>query len=286
MGVKEITFSGGEPLLWRPLIKAINNCQELGIKVSIYTTGIPIIEDQNLKKRLKITQSDKIITSLYGANEESHENITRINGSFKKTIKAIKEFINCGVPVGIHFVAMKPNWEQLKEVVRLADQLGIFAVSVLRFVPHGRGTIVNHYNLSKHELRQLRKMIIYLRGNSKTYIRLGSPFNILLLNQNTYCNAACDRLIIGPNGHVYPCDAFKNIEMEGILGSIIENSLVDVWQNSSYLTKIRELIKQGLGPECSKCKSCSLCKGGCMAQKFIRLSGNVSKPDPDCIIKD
>lgn len=145
--------------------------------------------------------------------------------------------------------------------------------------------MVKHFNLSKKELQKLRQVIIELRDISKTFIRLGSPYNILLLNKDVDCTAAYDKLIIGPNGKVYPCDAFKNIDVKGNLGSIEKYSLLNVWNNSDYFNTVRKLIAQGLGPECSKCKYCKLCKGGCLAQKVIRQPGELSKPDPDCLLQ-
>ncbi len=284
MGVEEITFSGGEPLIWPPIFCILEYCSTCRIGFSLYTTGNPIIDNSKLLESLKDKKLDKVTVSLFGANSEAHERITRIKGSFDKSVTAIKIFRDLGASVGIHFVAMNPNWTELEGVVELANQHNVSTVSILRFVPHGRGAMVDHYNLTKEELRELRKRILKLRATSQSYIRLGSPFNILLLNEKVDCTAACDRLIIGSNGKVYPCDAFKNIDSEGELSSIIENSLIDVWNGSEYLNEVRKLVVQGLGPECSKCKSCLLCKGGCLAQKVIRLPDGVLKPDPDCII--
>lgn len=284
MGVQEITFSGGEPLVWNPISRIIDHCFDCGISPSIYTTGNPFVDNPKLIENLCVNKLDKVTISLFGANSEAHEGITRIKGSFEKSISAIKLLVELGVTVGIHFVAMNPNWTELEDIVKLANQQNVSSVSILRFVPHGRGAMVDYFNLTKQELRELRKTVLKLRANSQAYIRLGSPFNILLLNEKVDCTAACDRLIIGSNGKVYPCDAFKNVDSEGELSSVIENSLINVWDGSEYLNEVRKLVVQGLGPECSKCKSCILCKGGCLAQKVIRLPDGVLKPDPDCII--
>ena len=66
--------------------------------------------------------------------------------------------------------------------------------------------------------RQLKHTIENLRRNG-IEIRTGSPYNFLLLNPEPKCTAGIDRLIVGPNLRVYPCDAFKQIEVEEIVGA-------------------------------------------------------------------
>jgi MoaA/NifB/PqqE/SkfB family radical SAM enzyme len=45
-GVKEIYFSGGEPLLWKPLVQIISRANFLGIQCCIATSGF--IDDTKL----------------------------------------------------------------------------------------------------------------------------------------------------------------------------------------------------------------------------------------------
>lgn len=284
IGVQEITFSGGEPLIWPYISSMIDHCNSFKMRPVVYTSGNPIIDGSSLINLQELSKVSKVTISIFGSTANSHEAITRIRGSFEKSICAIKAISSSFTSVGIHFVAMKPNWMEIEAVVKLANALSVDSVSVLRFVPHGRGSMVDYYNLSKTELKSLRNSIIKLREKSKAYIRTGSPFNILLLNRNVLCTAGIDRLIIDPNGKIYPCDAFKNINFKGNLGSIIENSLDDIWNGSDYLNKVRKLISEGLGPECSKCGNKIICKGGCLAQKVIRIPDKLLGPDPDCLL--
>lgn len=264
--------------MWPYLSEALSYCRDVDIKSVVYTTGIPPEKQNTLNKKL----ASKIIVSLFGADSKSHENITRINGSFAATINAIETFQQENIPIGIHFVVMNPNWRQLDGVVKLAKNLGVEVVSLLRFVPHGRGKMVSHFNLGKRELCEFRNKVMRLRESAKITIRLGSPFNILMLSQNVDCTAACDKLIVGSDGYVYPCDAFKNFFEEGKIDSVNNNSLIKVWRDSVFLCEVRSIIAKGLGPDCSVCKNSILCKGGCLAQKAIR-TGDYFSPDPDCL---
>lgn len=286
LGINEIIFSGGEPLLWPSLFIAISHCNNLNIPVTLYTSGTPIILNKNLLSQILKANLKKVVISLYGASQEIHENITRVSGSFKSTIFAIKELVSLGVTVEIHFVAMVPNWKQFLGTVDLAKKLGAKKLSILRFVPHGRGTMVkNTFMLSKNQLLELRKEISNLKSGEESFtIRTGSPFNILLLNQNVFCMAAIDRVTICPDEQVFPCDAFKNLDYGGRLSSLKEGNLIEIWHKSEHLNFVRNVLKEGLGPICSSCKENNKCKGGCLAQKIIRLGKeSLYNPDPDCL---
>lgn len=284
LGVKEIIFSGGEPLEWAPLCKCIKLCKDLDVKACVYTTCYQFTQDDELKKEFINSGVDSIVVSLFGANQNEHEKVTRVYGSFERTIQGIKMLSQAGINVSVHFVAMKQNWRQLAGVVQIAEKLKVKKVSILRFVPHGRGEIVKDIqNLNKEELKELKREIIRLRKNPNVFIRVGSPFNILSLETDVDCEAGICRIIIGSDGIAYPCDAFKNVVPDGKHISIYDGSLKDIWEKSEYLNDIRQKLEQGL---CSTCKTCInnlKCKGGCLAQKIIRFNGRYNIPDPDCI---
>jgi len=70
----------------------------------------------------------------------------------------------------------------------------------------------SHEMLIRKETVDLRTLILRCRKNYDVEIRIGSPYIIMILNTDVDCIAAWRTLCIGPNGNVYPCDAFKNIE--------------------------------------------------------------------------
>jgi radical SAM protein with 4Fe4S-binding SPASM domain len=284
LGVEDIVFSGGEPLIWDDLCECLSYCSNLGLRTTVYSTCYSFFENDILFKNFVDSGVKNVVVSLFAANAREHEAISRRRGSFDRTIEGIKMLTLAGINVSIHFVAMKRNWRELAGIISLIQALKVKRISVLRFVPHGRGELVKDIdNLSREELRELKKEILSLRQQDDVNIRLGSPFNILSLESQVECLAAIDRIIIGPDGKIYPCDAFKNLEFNGALGSIYEGSLADIWNNSEYLNSVRKLVNYDLNPICSKCKNRSLCKGGCLAQKVIQYKGQHNFPDPDCL---
>ena len=70
---------------------------------------------------------------------------------------------------------------------------------------------------------------------------MGSPFNYLLLDDSPHCFSGIDRLIVGPDQRVFPCDAFKQVQAEELVGtndlSVLSAtcSLAQCWDNSPFL---------------------------------------------------
>lgn len=288
LGVKEIAFSGGEPLVWKYIDNVISLTRGYGINVCVYTSGNVSNVDERFVQ-LKNEGLDKAVFSLYSYKADSHERITRIRDSFNKTINAIKNCTKLGIKTEVHFVAVSQTFKELNQVAILCKEIGVRKISVLRFVPQGRGALFRQGVLSRSQNLELIKIIKNLRLDGFD-IRTGSPFNVLLLNEKSGCYAAINRMIITPDLRVYPCDAFKRILAEDIVGttdfSIIENNtLKDCWHNSPYLNRIREELLHPVGELCNSCKDYMSCKSGCMAQKYIYFNKLNNVQDPACLKK-
>lgn len=287
MGVEKIAFSGGEPLTWDGLEDAVEYCHLNNIETTIYTSGNCV----NIKERFEKIASkglDKAVFSLYSDDETEHIRITRKKESYQATLKAIYAAQKNGIIAEIHFVAMQMNYLRLPQIVKLCKSLGVERVSVLRFVPQGRGkSLCNQGVLNKQQNNELRKTIIDLRKAGYN-IRTGSPWNVLWLNDNPRCMAAQDRMIVAPDLRVYPCDAFKQVEFESISPNdkysiIVDNTLEECWERSEYFNKIREKQCSLPNKPCLNCDKYNSCKSGCLAQKYLHYGNLDQNPDPICI---
>ncbi len=287
MGVKKIAFSGGEPLCWDNICEAIFLCKQFNIETTIYTSGNCENIDQ-MFANLAEAKLDRAVFSVYSPIKEEHIRITRKLNSFDNTLNAISLCQKNKIKPEIHFVALSSNYKNLNDIVLLAKSIGVTKVSVLRFVPQGRGALIKQKDtLTFEQNKELINIIKSIRATGFE-IRTGSPFNVLLLNENPKCMAARDRMIISPNLSVYPCDAFKQIEASEITPepkscSLAVTTLQDCWENSSYLKAVRAATS---APADEPCKSCSLynqCKSGCLAQKFLKYKTLDSHSDPACL---
>lgn len=275
MDVEKVVFTGGEPLVYENLRRVISKAKQLGIRPTLYTTGIlndslVPIGDSDAAELVQLGLT-RFIFSVYSGSAAIHESVTRY-GTFAPTIAAIRSAIATGVPVEMHFVAMRRNFRHLPDVIALADGLGASRVSVLRFVPQGRGVRVQaSEDLSPPELADLKDTIERARyRHPQVDIRVGSPFNFLRVGYAP-CNAAQDVLIVNHRGEIFPCDAFKNVSFdEPEFGSILHHNLRDVWEKSVYLNTVREILDRHSGEGCKACSTFDGCRTGCLAQKVLK----------------
>ncbi len=286
MGVQDVTFSGGEPLSWPYIVDAVKSAVEYDMKVTLYTSGN--VEDFKQKAdHLHTLGASRFIFSVFGGTAASHERITRKAGSFERTMSAMRDALDVGLATEIHFVPISDNYFELNDVVSLASQVGASRVSVLRLVTQGRAALIRDRVLTRVQNLELRRNIQKLRKAGHD-IRTGSPYNFLELNENPGCWAAIDRLFIGPDLQIYPCDAFKQIRAAELVrtgkwSSLLGTSLRDCWQKSPYLEAVRKYLTTDFEAPCNTCGLLEKCLSGCLAQKVIAYNSLEKKTDPDCL---
>lgn len=285
MGVKEVAFSGGEPLLWKPLQDAVSFASGNGMNVFLYTTGnAPNAFD--IFERLKASGLSRVMFSLYGPDKERHDAVTMVKGSFEMTLASVRKCLSFGLDVEFHFVPMPQNYGELTAVALLGRELGTSRVSVLRLVPQGRGAD-GQMQLGHDQNLELRDSIIELR-NKGFDIRTGSPYNFLMLREKPQCRSGIDRLTISPDFNITPCDAFKQISSAHLgvsnnYSCLKKHSLTECWENSPYLKKVRDYLTTPFAEKCRGCSSLKKCLSGCMAQKYYAHGSLVKTPDPMCL---
>lgn len=257
LGAKVISISGGEPFLHPDLPDMVQFIHSLGLEAYIYTSGIGFasdgqrgpIEPQTLQA---VSENvTKIIFNIEAGNSETYDVIMGTTGCFDLMKQSIAAAVNLGIHTEAHFVPMRLNIGQIEQVLQLCRQLGVEKVSFLRLVLHGRAQQnATRLALSDTELQKLKYDLAHLNKQLSSEIRIGVP-----LSTNTSCRkceAAVGKLNIRYDGKVFPCEVFKNgsadIALGGLLPeSIYDRSLLDIYQNSPYLQRVRKLAKEALG---------------------------------------
>lgn len=289
IGVKSILISGGEPFSCKFLKDICQYIIKKQIPLSIYSSGnykennnlIPLkIEDLEFISKLGPI---RLVFSLEGATSNIHDEMTCQQGSFDNALISISRAIDLGFSIDVHFVPTKMNYKELPAVVSLSKKIGVEKVSVLRFVPQGRGIInKNLIELNKQELYKLKEIYSDLEKLSP-YVRIGSPFNPFLLSKQYKCTAGYNRLTITPNGLVVPCEAFKFIANKFEDNDLKKSTLKYVWTESRLFNWVRNLNKLILSDHCKLCEYLDQCGGGCPAQKI--LTSQNENIDPICVKK-
>ena len=285
MGVETIVFTGGEPLMYARLSELVELTSKLGMKSTIYTFAYRTDETLDKYRNLINLGLNKIVYSLADSLSDKTDISTYDIEYFFDRI-----FESNNARLGFHYTISTDSYPKFKDVI--TSTINAFKskkyfdkISLLRFVPHGKGTTC--MDLSKEQLLDIKNF--YLNFVDKNRIRLGSPWNILGI-ENSPCIIADEIMIIGFDGIAYPCDSIKYFTKLGISGNINDNSLMDMY-NSEYFSNIRNF---NINNSCSSCEQYSICKSGCIGQKIIAnytdnkdkvlaLKRCINSRDPKCL---
>lgn len=107
---------------------------------------------------------------------------------------------------------MKPNYRQFPDILECLEIGNIKNISVLNFVPQGRGREnKEELMLSEEELKEFAEILNQARKHYSGSIRIGIPLNGRISH---LCIAGTEKLDIKYDGTVLPCPAFKEISAE------------------------------------------------------------------------
>jgi len=287
LGTNHINLSGGEPIVFPHFIDLCRFIKDKGLVLDVYSCGnqnengslTPLKE--NLFKELKEIEVDKIIFSIHSSIEPLHDQITKKSGSYSNLIFSIKKSVDFGLFTELHFVPTKINYRSLPEILKLARTLKVKCLSILRFVPQGRGRINKDIlEIKDDDILKLKTILIDLRNNNqKEFLRIGSPFNCFQFPNSPVCTAGITKAIIKPDGYVYPCVSMKDFISDNDDNNLRRNNLVKIWTDTNLFNETRNSLQNIKQTSCDNCDKFTKCKGGCLTQNLL----DAHNKDPYCM---
>ncbi|MCD6095810.1 MAG: SPASM domain-containing protein, partial [Thermoprotei archaeon] len=238
--------------------------------------------------------------SLDSANPKKHDWFRGVEGSWERAVKALENAVKLRISHAMAVTITKVNLSEVKDILDLAETIGVRRVVFFNFVPVGRGKDIVELDLSPVERERFLRMIykemrrrgleieatapqygrvvLQLSGGeeiSPTHFYVGADPAVRSLAEFIGgCGAGRIYAAVQPNGDLIPC-----VFMPITVGSLRKNSFEELWSRSEILNKLRnrELL-QGF---CGKCPYKYVC-GGCRARAY-GYYGDPLGPDPGCI---
>jgi radical SAM protein with 4Fe4S-binding SPASM domain len=233
--------------------------------------------------------------SLDGGDHVSH-NWMRGSGSFEKTLAGLRLLRNADIPSDIQCVVNRRNWNTLKDLVKLAEDLDVTYLKFAFATPIGRanhflGQLLIPYGEVEQALTFIMEAIRKYKGNVLLKIPPAMIPPVLQqefkqIRSNGGCEVqnvtSCSFPLLGvlPDGSVTICAQTKD-QGEAYFGNIRNISLDEVWA-AQELDKRRKLyLKAELTGICADCIFKYECRGACRAHAFTEF-GSFEGPYPIC----
>src|SRR5581483_6959230 len=270
-GVFFLTLSGGEVLVRRDFFEIVEYGRSLLFNLKVKTNGVLITEAR--AHRLAELGVEDIQLSVYSHIAAVHDAITKLPGSFARTVNAVALLQSAGIKVTIANILMRQNVADHDGVRRLAEEMGVHYTVDPTITPmmDGDRSILQH-RISGDELSEIFRNAD-LVGNVEEFCAPPLPVDDDI-RDGLPCSAGHTACYISPYGDVFPC-----VQFPLPCGNVKRERFTDIWQNSAQLQEVRSIHGRDL-TTCSSCThlgSCTRCPG------LAYLEGNMRGPSTaDC----
>lgn len=278
LGLSSVKLTGGEPLLHPDIERILNELKSRDLKISIESNGV--LCSQKLSAIIASFNRMNISISLDGANEETHDWIRGVEGSFDSAMRGIDNLVREGVKPQLIMTIMKYNVDQMEDLVKLAERKGAGSVKFNIVQPTARGEKL-HDDGAALEISELVKYGSWVEKDLAKQANISVFFShpvafrpLSKIFSNSNGAGVCGiKGIIGvlANGKYALCGIGEMIP-DLVFGDALTDDLKTVWQNDPVINTIRWELPAKLDGICSQCLMNSVCLGTCIAQNYYRNS--------------
>lgn len=253
-GLIKVCLTGGDPFSKSFAWELIDYLYNKGIAFDVFTNGQRIVNDV---ERLANYYPRLVGVSIYSGIPEVHDYITRIKGSWKRSLSVVRQLSALGVPMNLKCCVMRPNVKSYYMVADIAKQYGAvpqFEISLTDSI-EGDKCVSKYLRMTPEQLEIVLRdnnIALYVGKEAPNYGGQQKP-----MDENP-CGAGDNSICITPEGNLIPCCAFH-----ALFGNIKQQSISDIIKGSKELAYWREL-KLSDYEECGRhdyCAYCNLCPG-------------------------
>lgn len=259
-GGEFVTFSGGEPLMFKNFPQIISHAHDLGLKSTVLSNGL-LWSDKLIYELAPFI--DEIQFSLDGVDEETNS-MVRGSGHFEKVVDTIVKFANAGVKTSVATTFTYDNLNEntqtrYKNLVDLIKEKtsgkDVFFKLSKKLLP-GRDV---HFTAEENEkysaiIKDIEKHVDE-NADYENFLA-GHTANLVAIN------CGLGGISVSSDGNVYFCNRINEMES---FGNVTEKPM------SFFMEKGKEIHLATSVENVIPCKDCELryiCDGGCRIDDF------------------
>jgi radical SAM protein with 4Fe4S-binding SPASM domain len=270
-GVFYLTISGGEIMMRRDFFEILEHARARTFSIKLKSNGVLIREKE--AQRLRALGVESVQISIYSHRPEVHDAITKMPGSLRQSIEAVRLLRKEGLRVTLANVLMTENAQDYPGVRALAAEVDAKFTMDPTVTPmmDGNRSILK-LNVDQSALQNVFRDED-LVGNVEEFCSPPRRVDEEALDMLP-CSAGHTACYVSPYGDVYPCVQFPLPS-----GNVRRTKFVDIWRDSPQLKEVRSITLRDM-PSCSQCThgaSCTRCPG------LAYMEGNMRGPSyQDC----
>lgn len=268
-----LTLSGGEIFMRPDLFEIIEHARRLTFSVKLKTNAVMVTKAK--ARRVAALGVESVQISLYSHKPEVHDEITKLPGSFRRTLAGARALTAAGVKVSFANVLMKHNAGDYPEVRALSESLGIeykADATITPMMDGDRGVL--ELNVDAETLARIYRDGAMVGEAADEYCAPSGPLDAEDALNSLPCSAGHSAAYISPYGEVFPC-----VQFPLLTGNVRTQRFAEIWRHSPQFAEVRAIRLSDV-QGCSSCvhgSSCSRCPG------LAYTEGNMRGPSlQDC----
>jgi PqqA peptide cyclase len=278
LGVVQVHFSGGEPLLRDDLESLVTGAHEVGLYTNLITSAVGLTRSR--LDALRAAGLDAIQISVQGTAESDAERIAG-RACLAEKLDAARAVRAAGLPLTINVVLHRENIDDVPALVSLAQGLGASRLELANTQYLG-WALENREALlpSREQIDRAREHAARARKENE------GRMEVLFVLPDYYsglpraCMDGWGRryIVVSPDGLVLPCHLAHTLP--GLsFESVRDQPLARLWRDGSGMNTFRG--EAWMPSPCRDCDRRSVDFGGCRCQAY-HLAGNAGLTDPAC----
>lgn len=242
LGAMDLSITGGEPLLRKECFELLKYGHKNNFNLVLQTNGTLI--DDTLAKKLSKLMPITVAITMHSHDKKIHDNFAGRAGAFDEAVAGIRNLRKYGIPTSIRYVLTKLNKDGIEEYNNFSKKLDVGVTRSPLIFPTSDGIQDPfQYELDFNDKLDIVKKNAYLP-------------------RRDICGAGKIKVIISPNGKVYPC-TFYHKE----IGDITKESLIEILEKPKT-KRIQKYFEQPqVCKDCDNSDFCPRCPILCMSKK-------------------
>lgn len=261
-----LSLTGGEVLTHPHLFDVLDEARGLNLAVQLLTNGT-LLRPGIVGRLAGYRNLLGVSVSLYGATAETHDRVTQVVGSFRRTWDGIDRLRARGIAVRLKFIVMRQNAREVEAMLAQANDRGLpFMIDLNVTARHDGSTSSLASRIGPVELERLYRGP--LRGLLPPPAALARTFS----DTDWACNCARGNCAVTATGNVQPC-----ISVPMVAGNVRERPFADIWRDAPLFQRIRglRLADYEACAPCTQKAACTRSRGAA-----VTASGSYTGTDP------